>query len=191
MLRTCDRRLSSSGGPSRRGVPELRVTSLRTDPSSSRQLADARSSARRGERLRRGSESVGADSHGLGRFGPAELDAALVPDAAGFVSIDRAKFRAVFAADIPAEETRILAATQKPIAGAIFGQTLDVAAWKTLPSWYLLTRGDHAIRPDVQKYLADRIRARLTEIESSHVPFLSAPERVVELIEAAARDAAK
>ncbi len=54
---------------------------------------------------------------------PAALGKALVPDAAGFLTVDRAKFRAVFCADVPEEEARIMAATQKPLAGAIFGQS--------------------------------------------------------------------
>src|SRR5262245_42121429 len=81
----------------------------------------------------------------IGAFGekyPAPLGAALQPDAAGFLYIDRARFHALFAADVPEAETRVMAATQKPIIASAFGATVDRAAWKTIPSWYLVTQDD-------------------------------------------------
>src|SRR5437867_2571633 len=57
----------------------------------------------------------------LAKYGPTPLDAALVPDAAGFLYIDRARFREVVAKDVSLAEARVMAATQKPIAGAAFG----------------------------------------------------------------------
>jgi hypothetical protein len=66
---------------------------------------------------------------------PSLLGTALVPDAAGVVSIDRAKFRAVFAQDVEATTARVLAAAQKPSCGGSLEQPLANAAWKTLPAW--------------------------------------------------------
>ena len=117
---------------------------------------------------------------------PSDLGGALAPDAAGFLYMDRAKFRATFCADLPEEEARVAAATQKPIHNAIFGATLDQVAWKTVPSWYLVAQDDRALNPDLERLYAKRIGARLTELKASHVPFLSQPDAVAQLIEEAA-----
>ena len=117
------------------------------------------------------------------------LGSSLVPDSAGFLYIDRAKFREVFAQDVTAGEAAIMAATQKPVAGASFGEPL--AAWKTIPSWYAVSALDHAINPDSQRFMAKRMNARTTEIEASHVSFISQPEKIVKIIEEAAATAAK
>jgi len=118
---------------------------------------------------------------------PAPLGAALQPDAAGFLYIDRARFRELFCADVPATEASVMAATQKPIIGSAFGASVDQAAWKTIPSWYLVTQDDRAINPDLERFYAKRIGAKTTEIRSSHVPFISHPAEVARLIEQAAR----
>ena len=64
---------------------------------------------------------------------PSLLGTALVPDAAGFLYVDRAKFREIFAGDVAETEARVMAAAQKPVAGAIFGQALEAAAWTRHP----------------------------------------------------------
>lgn len=122
---------------------------------------------------------------------PAPLGTALAPDSAGFLSIDRTKFRSVFCADVPETEASIMAATQKPLAGSTFTATLKSVAWKTIPSWYLVSQEDRAINPDLERFYAKRIKARTSEVKSSHVPFLSHPKVVTDLIEKAAEAAAK
>ena len=118
---------------------------------------------------------------------PSDLGTALMPpDAAGFLYIDPAKFHDVFAADLPLRLTRVAAATQKPIAGAIFGQSNPAAAWKSIPSWYLVSQQDHAINPDLERFYARRMGARTTEIKASHVAFISHPRAVAKLIVEAA-----
>jgi pimeloyl-ACP methyl ester carboxylesterase len=119
-------------------------------------------------------------------FPPTGLGTALTVDAAGFLFVDVAKFRSLFAADVPERETRVLAVTQKPIAAAAFGETLNEAAWRTIPSWYLVAQEDQAINPDLERFMARRMGAQTVEIRSSHVPFVSHPNRVAELIEEAA-----
>ena len=126
----------------------------------------------------------------IGAYGdkyPAPLNATLKPDAAGFLYIDRARFREVFCADVPATEASVMAATQKPVIGSAFGASVDQAAWKTIPSWYLVTQDDRAINPDLERFYAKRIGAKTSEIKSSHVPFISHPAEVARLIEQAAR----
>ena len=118
---------------------------------------------------------------------PAALGTALVPDSAGFLYIDRAKFHSVFCADVPDGEARIMAATQKPLASAIFGQSVPTAAWKTIPSWYLVSQEDHAINPDLERFYAKRMGAHTSEIKASHVAFISHPKEIALLIENAAQ----
>src|SRR4030095_8898934 len=69
---------------------------------------------------------------------PSSIGTALVPDTAGFLYIDRAKFHDVFAKDVPTIEARIMAATQKPFKGEIFGHKFGVPGWKSIPNWYLV-----------------------------------------------------
>src|SRR5271170_5745459 len=78
------------------------------------------------------------------KYPPTPLFSAVIPDSAGFLYIDRAKFRDVFAHDLTQEEAQILATTQKPIAGSAFGESVKAAAWKTIPSWYAVSTQDRA-----------------------------------------------
>ena len=109
-----------------------------------------------------------------------------MPDSAGFLYIDRTKFQKVFAKDLPEHEAAILAATQKPIAGAILGEDVKAAAWKTIPSWYVVSTQDNAINPDLERFMAKRIGAQTKEIKASHVGFISQPAEIAKVIEAAA-----
>jgi len=126
----------------------------------------------------------------IGAFGeryPTQLGTGFRPDKAGFLYIDPARFHELFAADVPVAETRVAAATQKPIIGSVFGASVEHAAWKTIPSWYLVSQDDKAINPELERFYAKRMGAKTTEIKSSHVPFLSHPAVVARLIEQAAK----
>jgi pimeloyl-ACP methyl ester carboxylesterase len=123
------------------------------------------------------------------KFAPAPLNSALVPDVAGFLYVDRAKFHDVFCQDLSAADARVLAATQKPLNSSVFGAKVANAAWKTIPTWYIVTTQDRAINPDLLRFYAKRMGAKTTEIESSHVSFLSHPKEVVKIIEEASRAA--
>jgi pimeloyl-ACP methyl ester carboxylesterase len=122
---------------------------------------------------------------------PTDLSKAQKVDSAGFVSIDPAKFHAVFDADQPAADAEVAAVIQKPIAGAAFSASVPVAAWKTIPSWYVVSKNDHALSPDLERFYAKRMNAHTTELDSSHVVFLSHPKEVAKIIEEAASTAAK
>jgi pimeloyl-ACP methyl ester carboxylesterase len=119
---------------------------------------------------------------------PSDLGAALVPDTAGFLYVIPDKFHDVIAGDIPKGQAEVAAATQKPIAGTIFKQFLPAAAWKQIPSWYMVAQQDHALNPDLERFYAKRINARTTEIKSSHAVFVSHPQEVAKLIIEAAVD---
>jgi len=128
-------------------------------------------------------ESLGA----LGeRFPAAPLGKAVVPDSAGFLYIDRAKVADVFANDLPKEEAALLAATQKPLAAAIFGEPLKAAAWKSIPSWYVVSTQDNAINPDLERFMAKRMNAKTKELKASHVSFISNAPEIAKVIESAA-----
>ena len=120
------------------------------------------------------------------KFAAPALSSALVPDAAGFLYVDRAKFHDVIAKDVPAADARVIAAAQKPVNGLVFTASVPGAAWKTIPSWYIVASEDQAINPELERFYAKRIGATTTEIKSSHVPFVSHPKEVVKVIEAAA-----
>jgi len=125
------------------------------------------------------------------KYAAPPLNAALKPDAAGFLYIDTAKFHDAFAADVPVAQTRIMAATQKPLSGAVFDQSNPGAGWKNIPTWFMVAKNDHAINPDAERYYAKRANAKTTEIESSHVIFLSHPDAVVKVIVDAASAASR
>jgi pimeloyl-ACP methyl ester carboxylesterase len=120
------------------------------------------------------------------KFAPPALSSALVPDAAGFLYIDRAKFHDAFCKDVPAADARVMAATQKPVSSSVFTASVPGGAWKVIPSWYIVASEDRAINPDLERFYAKRIGATTTEIKSSHVPFLSHPNEVAKVIVAAA-----
>jgi pimeloyl-ACP methyl ester carboxylesterase len=68
----------------------------------------------------------------------------------------------------------------------VFGASVPAAAWKTIPSWYIVSTEDRAINPDLERWFAKRIRATTTELKASHVAFLTHPADVARVIEAAA-----
>ncbi len=118
------------------------------------------------------------------------LDTALVPlhyptgdggDAVEF-AIDPAKFRDAFAADLPAAQTAVMAATQRPVAEAAFSEPSGPPAWKRLPSWAAVASADTAAGTDVILSMAQRAGATITELEGSHVIMISQPQAVTDVI---------
>jgi len=98
------------------------------------------------------------------------------------LAIDPAKFHDSFAADLPLTQSAVLAATQRPVAAVVFGETSGVPAWKTLPSWAVVATGDLAAGSDVVRSMAERAGAQITEIEGSHVIMISQPQAVTDVI---------
>jgi len=121
------------------------------------------------------------------KFPETPLNSALAPDSAGFLYIDRAKFHDAFCADLPAAQARVMAATQKPLHKSVFGSSVPEAAWKTIPSWFIVSKNDRAINPDLERFYAKRANAKTTEIAASHVSFLSHPNDVAKVIEDAGK----
>jgi len=119
------------------------------------------------------------------RFPPSPLGTAVAPDSAGFLFIDRARFQSVFANDLSEEEASLLAATQKPLAASIFGEPIKAAAWKNVPSWYVVSTQDNSINPDLERFMAKRMGAKIKELKASHVSFISNPSKISKVIESA------
>ncbi|SPE99568.1 alpha/beta fold hydrolase [Streptomyces sp. MA5143a] len=104
------------------------------------------------------------------------------------VTIAPDAFPGIFAADVPAEATRILAVSQRPLATAAFTETPPVAAWKTRPSWAVVAAADEAINPEVQRFAAKRAGATITELDgASHAVAVSRPKDVAAVIRDAVR----
>ena len=118
---------------------------------------------------------------------PSKALTAFVPDAAGFLTIDRAKFHDIFAQDLPLHETNVMAVTQKPLNSSAFKAMTTFAAWRNVPSWFVVAQHDNVINPDLERFFAKRMGAKITEINASHVVFMSHPREVAEVIESAAR----
>ncbi|MDW3682830.1 alpha/beta hydrolase [Cupriavidus sp. CV2] len=115
----------------------------------------------------------------------------LVTDKEGFLTLSAEGVAKHFAQDVPAAQTRIMAVTQGPIRGKSFEEKVTVAAWKTRPSWYVLTKQDHMIQPALQKAMAQKISAHVVTLPTSHVPQLSRPRQVADAIFAAAEQQSK
>jgi pimeloyl-ACP methyl ester carboxylesterase len=107
----------------------------------------------------------------------------IVTDSAGFVHQTVDGMLANIAPDVPASEARVLAVTQGRLAAKAFEQTVAVAAWKTKPSWFIVTADDRVVSPELQATSAKRMRAKTTVIHSSHMSLLSHPGDVVSVIE--------
>jgi pimeloyl-ACP methyl ester carboxylesterase len=100
--------------------------------------------------------------------------------------VDPAKFRSLFAPDVPARTVAQMAVAQRPVALGAIQEKSTAPAWKTIPSWYLIGRQDQVISPDAQRFMARRAHARTVEIVSSHVSYISHPAAVTTLIVQAA-----
>jgi pimeloyl-ACP methyl ester carboxylesterase len=103
------------------------------------------------------------------------------------VAIDPAHFREVFAGDLGRTAAADLAITQRPANSRTVLEPSAEEGFRTIPSWALLTRQDHAISPDLQRMMTTRANAHTTEVDASHAVMLSRPGAVTEVIERAAR----
>ncbi|WP_439379645.1 alpha/beta fold hydrolase [Amycolatopsis lexingtonensis] len=117
---------------------------------------------------------------------PLPLLATQVP-AGTEVVIDPARFREAFAGDLDRTTAADLAATQRPANTRAVTDASVTEGFRTIPSWALLTRQDHAISPDLQRFMDTRAGARITEVDASHAVMLSRPDVVTKLVEQAAR----
>ena len=91
-----------------------------------------------------------------------------------------------FAGDLPEVEQKLVYATQGAPVADLFNQKAEGTAWKSKPSWYVLASQDQTVHPDLQRSVSKRMKAATTEVTSSHVPMLSKPDAVLDVIRKAA-----
>jgi pimeloyl-ACP methyl ester carboxylesterase len=110
----------------------------------------------------------------------------ILPPRGGFLFLDRDKFHASFAADLPADLAAFMADSQVPwAADALTGQVTD-PAWRTKPSWYLVTTEDRMIPPAAQRTMSRRAGSDVVEVAGSHATYIHQPTKVADLIKRAA-----
>jgi pimeloyl-ACP methyl ester carboxylesterase len=114
----------------------------------------------------------------------------ILPPREGFLFLDRDKFHASFAGDVPTDLADFMADSQVPWGVDAPGGTISDPAWRTKPSWYLLTTEDRMIPPPAQRMMAERAGATVVEVAGSHSVFLSHPEAVAGLIRTALAETA-
>jgi pimeloyl-ACP methyl ester carboxylesterase len=122
-------------------------------------------------------------------FPPTPLGSEVRADAEGFLTLTPKGIAEDFAQDLPDKEKQVLTATQGPTAAAVFGATITTAAWKTKPSWCVIASNDRAVSPELEKAQAAAMKAISITVPSSHVPMLSYPKEVADLIAQAAATA--
>jgi pimeloyl-ACP methyl ester carboxylesterase len=128
------------------------------------------------------------------KFPGAELGAALEPvkyplpggGTAEDLYIQQDQFWKVFAADVPQETAQLMAATQRPIAAAALEAPATKTAWKTIPSWNMVTLQDLAIPAESMRFMGKRANSHTVEIDASHAVTVSQPQAVADLIVSAA-----
>jgi len=105
----------------------------------------------------------------------------------GFAQLSEDAFLNFFAGDVDPARARVLYALQGRISTTLFASRTTAAAWKSKPSWYAISKNDKTTAPELQRFLAERMKAKTIELESSHVSLISHPKEITDLIlEAAA-----
>jgi pimeloyl-ACP methyl ester carboxylesterase len=110
----------------------------------------------------------------------------IVPLENGFLSLDKEKFAASFAADVDPKKAAFMADSQVPWGNDAVNGAISNPAWRNKPSWYLLVTQDRMIPPDAQRFMSKRAGSNVVEVAGSHSIYVSHPEAVANLIEKAA-----
>jgi pimeloyl-ACP methyl ester carboxylesterase len=106
----------------------------------------------------------------------------LAPDKHGLIWLPEAAFAAAFAQNATAEEQALLAADQRPISPACISVPVGRPLWQDVPTWYLLAEQDRMIVAETQRFMAQRMHARVSAHPVDHTPSVTAPDIVVDLI---------
>jgi len=113
----------------------------------------------------------------------------ILPPQDGFLFLDRDKFHASFAGDLPESEARFMADSQVPWGVDALGGQVTQPAWRTKPSWYLVATDDHMIPPPAQRAMAGRAGSTVAEVAASHSVYVSQAPATADLIKQAAAQA--
>jgi pimeloyl-ACP methyl ester carboxylesterase len=121
-------------------------------------------------------------------LGPTLAPPVPLPDGGKDLYIQQDKFHAQFAADVPAADAKLMAATQRPITEGALNEAASAPAWKSLPAWFVYGDQDKNIPPQALKFMADRAHGKQTVVVkgASHVVMVSNPQAVTKVIESAA-----
>jgi pimeloyl-ACP methyl ester carboxylesterase len=114
----------------------------------------------------------------------------ILPPQDGFLLLDRDKFHASFAGDLSAEQAAFMADSQVLWGVDALGGEITDAAWRSKPSWYLVTTEDRMIPPPAQREMSSRAGSTVVEVDGSHSIYVSKPEAVADLVEKAASEVA-
>lgn len=114
----------------------------------------------------------------------------ILPPRDGYLFLDKSKFRASFAGDVDVEKAEFMADSQVPWGVEALGGEISEPAWKSKPSWYLLTTEDRMIPPPAQRFMSQRAGSTVVEVTGSHAIYVSQPNAVAALIKQAAQGAA-
>jgi pimeloyl-ACP methyl ester carboxylesterase len=114
----------------------------------------------------------------------------ILPPRDGLLFLDRDKFHASFAGDVPADVADFMADSQVPSGVVALGGTITDPAWRSKPSYYLVTTEDRMVPPPAQRMMAERAGATVVEVAGSHASFLSHPEAIAGLIRTALKESA-
>jgi len=120
-------------------------------------------------------------------FPPQSWWSQIKADPAGYLTLSADAVVSHFAQDLPGAEARVLAATQGPTNAACFGEAVTQAAWKTKPSWYVVSGNDKILPPSYEAAMAKKLGAQTTTLPSSHVAMIAHPREVADVIVAAAQ----
>ena len=110
----------------------------------------------------------------------------ILPPQDGYLLLDKAKFAASFAGDVPKETADFMANSQVPWGLDALNGAISEPAWKTKPSWYLVATDDRMIPPPAQQFMSKRAGSTVVEVKGSHAVYVSKPEEVAALIRKAA-----
>ena len=91
-----------------------------------------------------------------------------------------------FAGDLPEAEQQLVWATHYAPAADLFAHNAEGVAWRSKPSWYVVANNDRTVHPELERFVAERMGATTYNLDSSHVPMLSHPELVLDVIRTAA-----
>jgi pimeloyl-ACP methyl ester carboxylesterase len=100
----------------------------------------------------------------------------------GYGKLSEQAFVKDFAGDLPTAEAEAYYAVQQPVGKAITTAKTTVAAWRDKPTWYAVSTEDRTINPDLERFMANRMKAHTIDIDSSHVSLISHPQEVANLI---------
>src|SRR5262249_53152860 len=127
---------------------------------------------------------------GFYRLEPHPQAPTLAPDGNGLIWLPEAAFAAAFAPNASAEDRAVLAAVQRPISPNCITVPVGRPLWKEIPSWFLVAEDDRMIVPETQRYMAQRMNAKITAHGVDHTPSITAPMAVVGVIRDAIRSVA-